>query len=171
MLQVNPTAVPSWSCFPMSPSIYIQVCMHACDDAIYDMRWCDAMIDLYLLSTHCAAQGYGNLARMLGTYISHLCIIINIVIITIIIDRFASLSTSRCPGIDHRVRWVHVLSTYTYSSSDGCCYMLQSHSTDLTTATTTTITTSTTTTTTTITTSTTTSSTITTATTTTTVVL
>jgi hypothetical protein len=69
------------------------------DDAIYDM------IYLYLLSAHCAAQGYGNLARMLGTYISHLCInIINLIIIVIIIDRSASLSTSRCPGIDHRVR-------------------------------------------------------------------
>ena len=42
------------------------------------------MIYLYLLSAHCAAQGYGNLARMLGTYISHLCIINIINLITII---------------------------------------------------------------------------------------
>ena len=107
------------------------------------------MIYLFLLSAHCAAQGYGNLARMLGTYISHLCIIniINLIIIVIIIDRSASLSTSRCPGIDHRVRLVHVLSTYT-EMDVATCYMLESHSTDLTTATTTTNTSTTTTTTT-----------------------
>jgi hypothetical protein len=67
--------------------------------------------------------------------------------LSIIIDRSASLSTSRCPGIDHRVRLVHVLSTYT-EMDVATCYMLESHSTDLTTATTTTNTSTTTTTTT-----------------------